>query len=127
MYLLDTHAFLWFANDDPKLPENVRNLMESDEIFYISIGSFWEMSIKNSNGKLRLPGSITQMMEYCEQLGFQILPIKASHLEQLKTLPRIHGDPFDRLLICQALDERLVLITTDENIPKYQVKTCWKV
>lgn len=127
MYLLDTHALLWFANDDPKLPTNVKELLESKQVFYISICSFWEMAIKNSNGKLRLPASISQMMKDFQEQGFTILPIKATHLERLKDLPKHHGDPFDRLIVCQAMEERFTIITTDENIPKYKVKTYWKI
>ncbi|MBE7003552.1 MAG: type II toxin-antitoxin system VapC family toxin [Ruminococcaceae bacterium] len=101
MYLLDTHTFLWFLNDDPKLPHDTKELIETAaEPISVSIGTFWEMAIKDSIGKLELPAPITQLMEDCREMGFTILPIQPSHLERLKQLPKLHGDPFDRLYIC---------------------------
>lgn len=125
MYLLDTHAFFWFITDDEKLPENVKDIIETNENIYISIVTFWEMAIKNSLGKMELPASVSNLMRACEKLCLRILPIKASHLERLQKLPFVHRDPFDRLLICQAQEERLTFLTTDGNIAKYDVKTVW--
>lgn len=126
MYLLDTHTFFWFITGDEKLPENVRDIIETNENIYVSIVTFWEMAIKNSLGKMELPASISNMMDVCGKLRLYILPIKASHLDRLRELPFIHRDPFDRLLICQAQDEKLVLLTTDGNIAKYDVTIVWK-
>ena len=125
MILLDTHAIYWFLSENPKLPEKTRRLIESDYKVYVSILSFWEMSIKSSIGKMELPASITEMIRECKRMGFTLLAIEPSHLERLKSLPKIHGDPFDRLLICQAQEESLTLVTRDENIPKYDVGTLW--
>ena len=125
MYLLDTHTLLWFMMDDPKQPDGVKSLMESDGAFFVSIASFWEIAIKNAKGRLILPGSIPFMAEACLSLGFQILPIRPQHLDKLKNLPDIHADPFDRLLICQALAEDLTVLTADGNIPRYPVRTLW--
>ena len=83
------------------------------------------MAIKNSLRKLVLPASISEMMDVCKSLQISVLPITAPHLEKLKDLPWIHRDPFDRLLICQALEDDLTLITVDSNIVKYDVKTDW--
>lgn len=74
---------------------------------------------------MELPASITEMIRECKRMGFTLLAIEPSHLERLKSLPKIHGDPFDRLLICQAQEESLTLVTRDENIPKYDVGTLW--
>lgn len=126
MYLLDTHALLWFLGDDPKLPTEVKELIETTEEVYVSIGTFWEMAIKDGLGKLSLPAPIADVMADCEKLGFSVLPIKAAHLTDLKSLPFIHRDPFDRLLICQAKAEGMTLITVDENIVKYDVQTVWR-
>ena len=123
MLLLDTHAFLWFEGNDPKLPQNVMEELQTNDHVYISIATFWEIAIKNSMGKLELRLPIDEMME---KSGFSILPIKASHLKKLMELPWIHRDPFDRLLISQAQAEGLTLITKDENIRKYgDVETIW--
>ena len=75
MLLLDTHAFLWFLNDDSRLPEEICKMIQTSEAVYISIVSFWEMAIKNSLGKLELPQSISRMMEDCVDQSFMILPI----------------------------------------------------
>ena len=123
MLLLDTHAFLWFESNDPKLPRNVMDAIQTEEKVYVSIATFWEIAIKNSMGKLKLGVPINELMNQC---GFEILPIKDNHLAQLTLLPWVHRDPFDRLLISQARAESLTLVTTDENIVKYEVKTLWK-
>ena len=125
MILLDTHAFLWFLIDDSRLPAKIKDKIETDKDVFVSIASFWEIAIKNSLGKLQLPASITEMMEVCRSLQITVLPINAAQLERLKDLPWIHRDPFDRLLICQALEKDLTLITVDSNIVKYDVKTDW--
>lgn len=125
MILLDTHAIYWFLSENPKLPDKTRRLIESDRKVYVSILSFWEMSIKSNIGKMELPASITDMIQACQRMGFTLLQIEPAHLERLKVLPKIHGDPFDRLLICQAQEESLTLVTRDENIPKYDVTTLW--
>ena len=125
MFLLDTHAFFWFLSDDPKLPAHAKTTIESAQSVFISIAFFWEMAIKDSLGKLKLPASIPDLISGCERNGFTVLPITAEHLALLKELPRIHGDPFDRLLICQATAENITLITTDENIAKYDVPVLW--
>ena len=121
MLLLDTHAILWFLNDDPKLPARMKEAIRTEKNVYVSVASFWEIAIKESIGKLKIPAPVAQLMEACEDNGFMILPIKADHLALLKGLPKLHGDPFDRLLICQAKSEGMALITLDENIRKYEV------
>ena len=125
MLLLDTHTFLWFVNADKKLPKNTSDMIEEDQSVFVSIASFWEITIKNSLGKLDLDIQVTDLMSRCADDGLTILPIKASHLEVLKTLPWIHRDPFDRLLISQAISEDLTFVTIDENIKKYDLKTTW--
>ena len=113
MLLLDTHAFLWFLSDDSRLPSEVCKIIQSDEDVYISIASFWEIAINNSLGKLQIPKSVSQIMEDCVQNSFKILEIHGKHLERLKDLPWYHRDPFDRLLICQAQEEHLTMVTVN--------------
>ena len=125
MLLLDTHILLWFLSDDPKLPANVKEMIETSRSVSVSVGTFWEIAIKDSIGKLKLPAPVAALMAGCEEIGFVILPIKAAHLAMLKELPKIHGDPFDRLFVCQAMSEDMTLVTADSNIVKYGVKTCW--
>ena len=125
MILLDTHTFYWFIRDDEKMPAKVKELIETKEKVFVSIATFWEMTIKSSLGKLELPASISDLMNDCAEFNFTILPIGSSHLEKLINLPWIHRDPFDRILICQAQQENLTLVTVDSNIVKYDVKTFW--
>ena len=123
MLLLDTHTFLWFEENNPKIPAQVMDEILTDNDVFISIASFWEIAIKCSMGKLDLRVPIDELMDQCE---FPILPIRTAHLKLLNSLPWIHRDPFDRLLICQAQAEGLTLVSADENIRKYDVKTLWK-
>ena len=83
MLLLDTHAFLWFVNGDPRLPKEVVHAIQVSEGVYVSIATFWELAIKNSLGKLELPCSVSQMMEDCTRFEMTILPINGNHLERL--------------------------------------------
>ena len=121
MLLMDTHVFLWFVNGDTKLAKEMLQAIETEEMVWVSVISFWELAIKSSLGKLTLPCPVSQLMEDCAKMNLSILPIKAQHLEQLEHLPWIHRDPFDRLLICQAQAEGLKLATVDENIRQYEV------
>ena len=125
MYLLDTHAFLWFLNDDQKLPQRIRDLICTASPLYISIASFWEMAIKTSLGKLMLPALVSEMMKTCEEMRIDIAPIKAAHLERLQTLPDHHRDPFDRLIICQAAEEKLTVLSADEKFKRYNIDILW--
>ena len=121
--LLDTHVFLWFMDGSSKLPFGIRAFIEDTDDIYISIASFWEMAIKSSKGKLSLPRSISETMKVCEQdLQFSILAIKDIHLETLRVLPWFHKDPFDRLIISQAISEDMTLLSVDEHIAEYPVR-----
>lgn len=84
-----------------------------------------EIAIKQSIGKLEINESIENIVQTCKDEDFSILSIKPSHLDYLKTLPQIHGDPFDRLIISQAAMEKLVILTKDGKIPAYDVQTLW--
>ena len=109
MILLDTHAYYWFVMDDPHLPVKVRNLIEDEESVFVSSVSFWEMTIKSSIGKMVLPASISEMMDACKEMDIGILNIIKENLECLQKLPWIHRDPFDRLIIAQALTGDMTL------------------
>ena len=124
MYLIDTHIFYWFINADLKLPDHIRDIILKEDNVYISICSFWEMTVKASIGKLELKNDIVDLINDCEQIGINVLPIKAEHLSALSVLPFVHRDPFDRMIISQAMAEDLTLITADEKILMYDcVKT----
>lgn len=130
MYLLDTHILIWFLNDSPMLPGGIKRMIgkSRDASVLVSIASFWEMAIKSSKGKLKLNYSITDLMMLCKDiLHISVLEIKDAHLEILRALPWIHKDPFDRLIISQAISEDMVLISVDEHIADYPVRRVWEV
>lgn len=112
-YLLDTHLVYWWMTADARLGLATEKLIEQSEIV-VSLASVWEMVLKNAKGKLPLlDGSVTSALE---EQGFRLLPIVSRHIEAVRGLNCIHADPFDRLLIAQAQDEKLVLLTRDALI-----------
>ena len=112
-YLLDTHLIYWWMTADARLGKTTRRIVAKSEIV-VSTASIWEMVLKNAKGKLPLPqGSITEQLE---AQGFALLPILPRHIEAARSLICTHADPFDRLLIAQAYDERLTLLTRDAAI-----------
>ena len=126
MYLLDTNALLYFLYDSGKLSKRASDIIyHNDEKINVSIVSMWEIAIKSSIGKLEIKSSISKIVETCENEQFEILPIKPFHLDEIGRLPPIHGDPFDRLIISQAIAENLIIITKDGTIPMYNVKVLW--
>jgi PIN domain nuclease of toxin-antitoxin system len=127
-YLLDTHTVLWMRENNPRL-----NRAKWESIFYspdseifVSTASLWEMTIKRSLGKLDFEGSIEDFAADLEMRhGFTLLPIVPTDLSRLQTLPHHHGDPFDRLLIAQALEQGATAVTNDRNWKKYRCKAQW--
>lgn len=112
-YLLDTHLIYWWMIADARLGKATQRIIAKSEIV-VSTASVWEMVLKNANGKLPLPqGTITEQLE---AQGFVLLPILPRHIEAVRSLTCAHPDPFDRLLIAQAQDERLTLLTRDAAI-----------
>ncbi len=126
MYLLDTNALLFFLYDNRKLSKKASEVIYySNEKISVSIVSMWEIAIKSSIGKLEIKSSISRIVETCEKEQIDILSIKPLHLDGIKKLPFIHGDPFDRLIISQAVTENFIIITKDGIIPQYDVKVLW--
>ncbi|MBF0227653.1 MAG: type II toxin-antitoxin system VapC family toxin [Desulfobacterales bacterium] len=124
--LLDTHAFLWFLSDNDKLSQGTRKVLEnSNNDIFISIASFWEISIKLSLSKLILDIPFELLFDEAKDLNIQILHINKEHLMILKELPFHHKDPFDRLLIAQSIQENLTIVTADSYFKSYSVKTLW--
>jgi len=125
-YLLDTHTAMWFLNGDKSISKTAQEtILNLSNIKYLSIASAWEIAIKRSIGKLDIVKSAADFLHDAEENGFIILPIKPSYLTLLETLPFIHRDPFDRLLIATALADEMTLITDDDNITKYKVFCLW--
>ena len=125
--LLDTHALLWWIDDDKRLPIRVRSLLEeaSNEI-YVSVVNVWEMAIKGSTGKLNLPQDFSSFIaNQLDMNGFNVLSVHLPHVTQVYALPDIHRDPFDRLLIAQAMVEKMPLLTNDSVVKQYGLETLW--
>jgi len=125
-YLLDTHTAIWFFNGNDSLSEIAKKIiLDTSNVKYLSIASVWEVAIKISIGKLDIIGKTKDFISDTENSGFTILPIRTAHLCALETLPMIHRDPFDRLLVATALAEEMRLITADKNIAQYDVSQLW--
>jgi PIN domain nuclease of toxin-antitoxin system len=127
-YLLDTSAFIWWLSDHQRLSVEARRvILDGANPIWLSVASIWEMAIKVSLGKLRVPGNLDDLVETQTRTnGLQILDIRARHASATMGLPPIHNDPFDRMLIAQAQSEDLILLTPDENIARYPgVKVLW--
>lgn len=118
-YLLDTHIFLWWMSGDKRLKKDTQRLIKDsrNEIF-VSVASAWEMTIKQSIGKLKLRVPVRESLELSR---LTVLPISLAHVEAVEGLPPLHRDPFDRMLIAQARTEGLILITDDEKVRKYHI------
>ena len=125
MYLLDTHAMLWYLRDSPELSASAHALIDNAEYVAVSIASFWEIAIKQCIGKMQFCMTIPELESLCLDRDIQVLPIQSTVLEQIKSLPKIHGDPFDRLIIAQAQIGKMTIITRDRIIPQYPVPTIW--
>ena len=126
-YLLDTHTLLWFISADQKLSDRARRLiLDPDSEIFLSIASLWEVAIKVNIGKLALDKPFNQLFpDELDSHGIEILDITIDSLVQLTALPPHHRDPFDRLIIAQALVENLPIISVDGNFDTYGVVREW--
>ena len=125
--LLDTHTFVWYADDSPRLSKTARDAIRhpGNQIF-VSLASAWEIAIKVRLGKLALPMPFDQLFPGTVQArGFILLGIELSHLRELLTLPLHHGDPFDRLLIAQVRTERMAFVSRDASNQFYGIPVIW--
>ncbi len=114
--LLDTHLFIWAITGSSRL-KPARDLIRSAEVVFVSAASIWEIAIKTGLGKIK--GDPGKMAAAIESSGFLELPVTARHAARVATLPNHHSDPFDRLLIAQAISEPLLLLTADRMLAQY--------
>ncbi|MFV0436069.1 MAG: type II toxin-antitoxin system VapC family toxin [Desulfopila sp.] len=126
-YLLDTHTFLWWVDDSLKLSSAARSAISSlENTCYLSMASVWEMAIKLSLGKLKLVPPLKRFIpEQISANDFKILAINFSHISKLEHLPFHHRDPFDRLLVTQAMTEKMAIISADSALACYEVEKIW--
>lgn len=128
--MIDTSVFLWLLGWPEKIPQEVRaQLADADTRVGISIVSLWEILIKHGKGKLDLDTGnqsvLDFLLEQCAQAAVEVLPVMPGSLAALERLPKVHGDPFDRLLICQAIEHGLAMVTSDADIRRYPIRTLW--
>ena len=124
--LLDTHAYLWWLSDPARLSHQVREVLGNrDLLVYVSVASFWEIAIKTSLGKLSLSREVDVLETELHDDGILLLPISAMHCAGVATLPFHHRDPFDRLLVSQALKEELTLVSRDAALDAYGIVRLW--
>ena len=123
--LIDTHALIWFADGNHRLPANARQFVEDmTNVIYVSIASVWEMSIKEGLNKLRLGRPLKDFLNR-ELVSFDMLEINMAHALGTVALPQHHRDPFDRMLVAQALHEGLPVITGDSEFDAYGIQRIW--
>ena len=124
-FLLDTHAFIWLTENDSSLPEELRTMLDNADIVYLSIASLWEIAIKLKLGKLSLQQDYETIGSAINDSDILILPISFADTVQIRNLPLHHGDPFDRMLIAQAINNSLVIISRDKKFDVYPVQRMW--
>lgn len=118
--LLDTHVVLWAITDSPKLPQKARELIQSPKTaIWISAATVWEIAIKHALGRGDMPVSSQAAMRYFRESGYRLLPIEAEHVVAVEELVAHHQDPFDRILVAQALVEPMRLMTHDPMVALY--------
>jgi PIN domain nuclease of toxin-antitoxin system len=125
--LADAHTVLWATLDDDRLPVHVRELIGDVKTrVVVSTATTWELMVKALAGRLRLPESPeTFFRGLIEDFDYEIMPVHQRHVDALPELPAIHRDPFDRMLVAQAIVEDLEIVTGDRAISQYPVRTIW--
>jgi PIN domain nuclease of toxin-antitoxin system len=125
--LLDTHSLIWFFSGDPKLSNTARIYMEDvKDQKLISLATVWEMAIKQSKNKLTLPLPLEDYIQQKLKLeDFELLPINLNHLAIISSLPFFHNDPFDRLIIAQAIVEKIPILSRDLAFDYYSIQRVW--
>ena len=124
--LLDTPTFLWWLDTKEKLSErSLRACEEMENSVHLSLASIWEMQIKINLGRLKIAGSLAEAIARQREQGLQLLGIRPEHIYATSSLPAIHGDPFGRLLVAQAVAEDMILVTANRKLAAYPVPVLW--
>ncbi len=124
--LLDSHAFLWALDDNDQLGANVRAALHSGREAWLSSATVWELGIKTAIGRLSLPVPLRELVRRAVvDGGLRVLDVTPEHALRASELPMIHKDPFDRMLVAQAMTERMVFATRDGKVEGYDVATLW--
>lgn len=129
-FLLDTHALLWYLSGDPNLSVKAKEIIDAKADLYFSIASLWEIGIKVNIGKLQINRPIDALLGELEYLHIQILPITIRDIKLYSELPlphtSKHRDPFDRILVAQAMNHSLVLVSRDVAFDPYSIERIWE-
>ena len=125
--ILDTHALLWILSDDKRLSKNAQTqFLDIKNTIYLSMASIWEISIKVSLNKLEIKSSLETLVEkHIIENDILLLNIKPEHVYPLAKLPFHHRDPFDRLIVSQAIYEKMPIISSDKDFDLYSIKRIW--
>jgi len=124
--LLDTHTVLWFFEADERLSETaIETICDVENNKYVSIATLWEVAIKYSIGKLKIDGGFESFIDNIHENGFILLEVTPGHITEVANLPFIHRDPFDRMLIAQAMIENIPIMTSDSEILKYGIRSIY--
>lgn len=126
-YLLDTPVFLWWVGDSTKLSPRVLDLLKNiNNEIYFSLACVREIQIKYQIGRVDLPAPLMDIIEQqSTHNGIMILPMNLKHMQALTVIPNYHADPFDRMLVAQAMTENMVIVTANKLIAKYPIETIW--
>jgi PIN domain nuclease of toxin-antitoxin system len=124
--ILDTHAFIWWDSAPARLsPTALAFLLNPGNTIWLSVGSVWEMVIKQQLGKLTLRLPLRQILDQQQSNGIELLPVDGRHVLEVESLPAVHKDPFDRLLVAQVRVEDAVLVSADAIFAHYPVRVLW--
>jgi PIN domain nuclease of toxin-antitoxin system len=125
--ILDTHTFLWFITGDPRLSRSAERLIEDARYdVLLSVASIWEIAIKVATGRLSLPLPINTLLpQQIAENEITIFPIEVEHALEVAGLPLYHRDPFDRMLVAQALTEQLPILSADATLDQYGIQRVW--
>ena len=119
-YLLDTHIVIWAMVGSKMLSDKARSILQaSDNLFYMSSASVWEVAIKNSVKPNEIPVTAEQVTRFCRESRICELPVSFAHAQAVSHLPAHHNDPFDRMLVAQAMEEDLAILSHDGKLPPY--------
>ena len=128
--LLDTHTFLWAVTDDQRLSPRARKMMSDEQNeLWLSIASIWELALKIDSGKLKVLAAGEKLsrfiLTHAASLKVNTIPIELEHISAVPLLPKHHPDPFDRLLVAQAMHYSIPILTTDRQIARDAIRAIW--
>jgi PIN domain nuclease of toxin-antitoxin system len=124
LYLLDTHALLWSITAPEKLSRKARRIIESGDV-KASVVSYWELILKKSRSRAPVRNPVAWWERYITRASVEVLPLRVAHLTELDGLAELHRDPFDRVLLAQAIAERISLLSCDSALGQYGAKVVW--